>query len=159
MTYHGRETLKVSTWSEGLTEIVNDKARFSGRIGPYGPAAEFQYSGGAEAFQRVLEKFARLKGQAPRLYLHPGTGTPEARQQTAERHDFAMSIAVTGEGSLHVFIGRIPLESIKIPENVIVAEAWKIGPQSGPGGEDDGVDARHIAAFLKKREASRKPAK
>lgn len=158
MTYHDRENLNVSTWSEGLSEIVNDEARFSGRIGPFGPSAEFQYSGGAEAFQRVLQKFARLKGHAPRLYLHPGVGAPQAQQRTRDPHDFALSISVTGEGSLHVFVGRVPLESLRIPPNVIVAESPKVELQPVLVGDADEADARRIAAFLKAREARAKPA-
>ncbi len=157
MTYHGRETLGVSAWTAGLTEIVNDKARFSGRIGPFGPTAEFQYGGGAEAFRRVLEKFALLKNHPSRLYLHPGIGVPDAQQRTTDPYDFALSIALTGEGTLHVFIGRVPLEAMRIPPNVIVAESWTVGLLPISAGKDDGVDARRIAAFLKEREAQGKP--
>ena len=159
MTYHEREPLKVSGWSAELTEIVNDKARFGGRIGPYGPSAEFQYRGGVEAFQRVLEKFAKLPGQRARLYLHSGAGTPQARQQTPEAHDFALSIAVTGEGSLHVFAGRIPLESMKIPPNVVVAAAPEIKLQAAALDEAAGRDAQRIAAFVEEHEARAKKAR
>jgi len=112
VTEHGSERLNCSGWSAPLAEIVNDKARASGRIGPLAPSARFEYTGGLEVFQRILAKYVALPQPVHVLYLQTGFDI---------QSDFELSITQEGQGFLHFNAGgRIPLDQIKIPTGLSV---------------------------------------
>jgi hypothetical protein len=109
---HTTEPLGCSGWSAPLTEIVNDQARVSGRIGPLAPSARFEYAGDRAAFQRVLGKYAALPQAQRILYLQTGFGL---------EHDFELTITNEGHGFLLFNVGgQIPLEQLKIPDGLEV---------------------------------------
>jgi hypothetical protein len=112
VTEHGSEPLGCSGWSAPLTEIINDKARVGGRIGPLAPSARFEYTGDLDVFARVLAKYAALPQPEHILYLQAGFGL---------QSDFDLSITQEGHGFLHFNAGgRIPLDQIKIPAGLSV---------------------------------------
>jgi hypothetical protein len=112
VTEHGSEPLNCSGWSAPLAEIVNDKARVGGRIGPLAPSAHFEYMGDLDAFQRVLARYAALPQPDHILYLQTGIGL---------QSDFEFSITHEGRGFLHFNAGgRIPLDQLKIPAGLSV---------------------------------------
>jgi hypothetical protein len=119
ITFHGREHLGCSGWSEGLAAIINHPARISGQIGPLGPTARFHYSGDAAIFNELLQQYAALGGQSRVLYLEPQAPPAVEGFKNQETHDFDLSVNQSGEGFLHLYtLGRIRLEDLKIPAAV-----------------------------------------
>jgi hypothetical protein len=140
VTEHGSEPLSCSGWAKPLTEIVNDKARVGGRIGPLAPSARFQYTGDLDAFQRVLAKYVALPQREHILYLQTGFGL---------QRDFELSITQEGHGFLHFNSdGRIPLDQIKIPAGVSVEFLPDVGEPIDPEKKaHHAAQQKRLAAF------------
>jgi|GEM_PF-4421251 len=121
MTYHHREHLGCSGWSDGLTAIINDAARVCGQIGPFGPTSRFHYSGDVAILNSLLEKYAAIPGQPHVLYLQPEAAPAVEDFDAKTPHDFDVSVNQAGEGYVHLYtLGRIRLEELKIPAGVSV---------------------------------------
>jgi hypothetical protein len=115
ITMHGREELHCSGWSVGLTAIVNHPARVSGKIGPLGLSARFQFVGDTEVFNQVLAQYAALDQQPRALYLSADISS------VGNDPDFELSITSEGHGFLHLRNpSRIRLAQVKIPDGVAV---------------------------------------
>ncbi len=121
VTYHKRERLGCSGWSEGLTALINHPARVSGQIGPLGPTARFHYSGDAAVLNQILTQYAAVGGQARVLYLEADAAPAVEGFADHEPHDFDLSVNQSGDGFIHLYtLGRIRLEDLKIPAGVSV---------------------------------------
>lgn len=155
MSFHGREPLGSSGWSEGLTAIVNHPARVSGQIGPFGPAARFHFSGDTAVLNEVLGKYAALNQRSLIIYVQAGRGPIVKGFKPDESHDFDLSINVQGEGFLHWYsLGRVRLEELKIPGVVVVEVATAI---TVPLGEEERalseVEQKRLEEFVARRNA------
>jgi hypothetical protein len=115
VTTHGREPVHCSGWSEKLSAILNDPARVSGKIGPLGPSAQFQFAGDKDTFNAILAQYATLDQQPRVLYISANAAL------SSEGPDFEVSITRAGHGFLYLHMpGRIALADLKIPKGVDV---------------------------------------
>ena len=155
MSYHGREHLGSSGWSEPLTALINHPTRVCGQIGPYGPTSRFHYSGDTAAFNQILAQYGVLPGQPHVLYLEPEAAPSVEGFKEGESHDFDLSINTSGQGFLHLYtLGRIRLEDLKIPEGVKVDVLSPAGLPTDPELRAKlQAEEQRVAAFLAARSA------
>lgn len=133
VTYHKREHLGCSGWSEGLTALINHPARVSGQIGPLGPTARFYYSGDAAVLNQILTQYAAVGGQSRVLYLEPEVAPAAEGFADHEPHDFDLSVNQSGDGFIHLYtLGRIRLQDLKIPAGVKVEALSSISEPTNP---------------------------
>lgn len=122
ITEVGRESITMPSMADGLGPVVNHPARVSGRIGPFGPSAWFDYTGDTAAFNAVLALYGKAKQAEHILYLTEGDGS-----------DFSLSLTHGGEGFLHLPAGaRIPLKDVKLPPGVKVEFLPAVGGSLDP---------------------------
>lgn len=109
ITYHKSEPIYSDSWARGLENVINHKTRVSGRIGPLGPSARFQFSAGADALNEIFQLYAKVQQPQHTLYLSASIDEP----------DFELSVTHDGQGFLLLNAARgIPLEQIKIPREI-----------------------------------------
>jgi hypothetical protein len=72
----GNDPITISTWPTGAAPVFNAKQRVAYWEGPPFGGGQWhgEYRGDAEAFNRVLQDFARLDANVKRLVVHNGTG-------------------------------------------------------------------------------------
>src|SRR5689334_17794135 len=92
MTYHGREFIRSSGWSDALSAMVNHPARVCGQIGPFGPSSKFHYTGDTKTLNQLLEQYATLPQKSRVLYVQAGSGPAVEGFKDQETHDFDLSI-------------------------------------------------------------------
>jgi hypothetical protein len=121
MTFHGREAIRSSGWSDGLAAIVNHPARVCGEIGPFGPASRFHFSGDTAVFNQILTQYAALPQKPLVIYLQAGRAPGVKGFKPDETHDFDLQISIQSEGFLYLYSqSRVRLEDLQIPASVAV---------------------------------------
>jgi hypothetical protein len=108
---HGREPVYGSGWSEPVTQLINHPSRVGGRVGPFGPVAEFWYSGTPETLNEVLKIYSRIPGRQAAIYLTTDGG----------KGPLTLKTAIDGTPTLTLHVNRpAELKGWKVPRDLRV---------------------------------------
>jgi hypothetical protein len=130
-----KPAVRQEHWPDGVAELVGSRTRVKSYGFNFG-ADGYYYAGDAKAFNAFVGEYAKLKGGALVLTIHPGLGIKgrAARTDPDTRFDWMLSIdgpnrraAARRDGpakfpaTLHLYLGdNIGLDELQVPLEVEV---------------------------------------